>query len=611
MRICRLDLTKFRGIERGSVVFSEHSVLLGANNVGKSAVAEALALLFSRERMYQPLSDWDFFGGNPRPESRFTITATLTNFGNGSSNDPGSFPEWFGRKAATPVWWSPAAEEVFATTDPPENTQLAAQVSLAGRYDDEACDFELRRFFYDGSGDPFIDDCCPVSTDLLKSVGVFILPGAREWDKLLSFGSSTFMKVLKEYEAVPGLAIDSLKRDLRSGVTKVEESEPFATILKDAEQELSSFFFASDQFHLAYRPTGLDAISVLRSLVAFLERNVSGVDFLLPIARQGSGVISLQTLLLLLAFGKKRIERSRNFILIAEEPELHLHPALHRKLVSRIRAAAVQSVVTTHSPNIASGYRPDEVFFLHNDMGHLVSKRVRKEPIRHIGKNRIENLYVKFRSEFFEALMGPLILVPEGIFDYHWIRLWQRVAESSETAIDQYKLIPVCIIPTSDSAVAETYIEVAQFRQDAVPVVDGDTAGTEKINKILAGTPLPRRIIQFGADAGTEYVSAWILEPSLTKPGPALSALLPEASSRNLKHLQVTLSKREVKKDLELHENLAWESINTPGCLLRVAEFLQDVSLIASGGMPTNPAWVIVNPNPQTTVFKATHIKRA
>lgn len=296
-------------------------------------MAEALALLFSRDRMYQPLSDWDFYGGDPKPESRFTITATLSDFGDGTNNNPVSFPEWFAGNGATPVWWNEVLENVVEAVDRPPETKLAAQVSLEARYDDEACEFEVKRFFYDGQCDPFDDDCRVIPNDLLRGVGVFLLPSAREWDKLLSFGSSTFIKVLKEYEAVPGLAIDRLKHDLRSGVTKVEEAEPFATILKDAESELGAFFFKENEFRLAYRPTGLDAISVLRSLVAFLAR-AGQDDFLLPVARQGSGVISLQTLLLLLAFGRKRIERAKNFILIAEEPELHLHPALHRKLAA-------------------------------------------------------------------------------------------------------------------------------------------------------------------------------------------------------------------------------------------------------------------------------------
>ena len=81
MRICQLELTNFRGIQNGKVAFPDHSVLFGPNNVGKSTIIEALALLFERERLTRQLSDWDFNGGNPKPESRFFIIGTITDFG--------------------------------------------------------------------------------------------------------------------------------------------------------------------------------------------------------------------------------------------------------------------------------------------------------------------------------------------------------------------------------------------------------------------------------------------------------------------------------------------------------------------------------------------------
>jgi putative ATP-dependent endonuclease of OLD family len=92
MRICQIEFQNFRGIREGRVVLPRHAVLLGSNNAGKTTVVEALALLFGRERMVSPITDWDFFEGSPKPESRFYIIATITDF---SSNDPTDVPDWF------------------------------------------------------------------------------------------------------------------------------------------------------------------------------------------------------------------------------------------------------------------------------------------------------------------------------------------------------------------------------------------------------------------------------------------------------------------------------------------------------------------------------------
>src|SRR5437870_690524 len=104
MRIAQIDIQNFRGIRNGTISLPEHGVFFGRNNVGKSAIAEALALLFGRERMTYGLSDWDFHGGSLTPDSRFTLVATMTGFGSGE-NAPERFPRWFMGKSARPVWW--------------------------------------------------------------------------------------------------------------------------------------------------------------------------------------------------------------------------------------------------------------------------------------------------------------------------------------------------------------------------------------------------------------------------------------------------------------------------------------------------------------------------
>jgi hypothetical protein len=146
VRISQIELRNFRGIRHGRITLPTHAVLLGANNSGKTTIVEALALLFGRDRMLRPVSDWDFYGGVPKPESRFHIVATITGF---PSDDARTLPGWFvGEHAGRPVWWHDDTEIVSFESDCPDGAWLAAQVALTGRYDDEACEFELARYFY-------------------------------------------------------------------------------------------------------------------------------------------------------------------------------------------------------------------------------------------------------------------------------------------------------------------------------------------------------------------------------------------------------------------------------------------------------------------------------
>ena len=56
MRIFRLSINNFRGIKEAVIFFNQHTVLIGANNVGKTSVIEALTLLFGRDKLIKNLT---------------------------------------------------------------------------------------------------------------------------------------------------------------------------------------------------------------------------------------------------------------------------------------------------------------------------------------------------------------------------------------------------------------------------------------------------------------------------------------------------------------------------------------------------------------------------
>ena len=604
MRICQVELRNFRGIKEGIINVPAHVVLLGANNAGKSTIVDSLALLFARDKMVRPISDWDFYGGSPKPESRFYIIATLTGF---HSDDPMEVPEWFvGENAAVPLWWKDEQQELSAETDRPEGYSLATKVALACRFDEESCEFPLVRYFYHGEGDPFTDGSVQVPGAILREVGLFLLSSSRDWDKLLSFSSSSLLKVLREYDALPGKSVEELKKQLRSGVEKVESSAPLSEILTLAEKELETFSLMGHSGKIVYRPTSLDTVSVLQSLIAHISES-DGT--LIPIARHGAGMVSLQAFLLLLSFAEQRKRLNKNFILAAEEPELHLHPSLHKRLVHRIRSSSVQSIVTTQSPQVASGYQPEEVVFIRNVGGTVHAIRPRDNPINNISSNSIKKLYLIHRTSFYESLMGDVIVVPEGLFDYEWLSLLQKIAEAAPISGSDFLFRPVTIVPTSDASIVETYKEISKLRPDAIALIDGDADGSDYAAKLLALAPPPSRIIQFGNDVAMECAVGCMLAPSLSSPGEYLSNYLPTTPDRTLHKLQELLI--EKKKDHEFHENLAWDVLSCDATCKRIRDFFNDIVCIATGKSPVNIGWSQEATATSTVIFRATHIIRA
>ena len=128
MRIAQVEIHNFRGIQKAIISLPKHGVLFGSNNVGKTSIAEALAIALGREQMAPMLSDWDFFGGRPRPDSRISIIVTITEFAENAT--PDDFPEWFrGESAAQPVWWNDKTRVLNCNADCPPEHQLATQIS--------------------------------------------------------------------------------------------------------------------------------------------------------------------------------------------------------------------------------------------------------------------------------------------------------------------------------------------------------------------------------------------------------------------------------------------------------------------------------------------------
>jgi putative ATP-dependent endonuclease of the OLD family len=321
MYVCLLEIQGFRGIRAARIVLEQHSVLLGTNNVGKSAVVDALGLVLGRDRLVRSLGDYDFFGGAPTPQSRIFIKATITGF---EPDDPDKHCDWFNANdGAIPLWWD---GKLVLAGDRPQGGRLCTQIAFAARFDADDLEAEIKRYFVDGEGDPFeAQNLAIVKPIHLKTLGFFLLPAQRTWDRVVSFGSELFRRVLRFQDAMPSQAVPEIRDSIRDPSVKLEEDSQICDVVARVNDELAGFV-GKDEAGLRFRLTAGDTESVLQALTPHLQGRCNAV---LPISRHGSGIVSLQTLLLLFEFGRARQDQKENFILAAEEPELHLHPGHH------------------------------------------------------------------------------------------------------------------------------------------------------------------------------------------------------------------------------------------------------------------------------------------
>lgn len=512
MKIVRLKISGFRGVREADIALDAHSVLVGANNSGKTTIIEALALLFGRDRLVRRLTEHDFFGSMPTEASRILCIATVTGF---HPNDPHHHPAWFSAERGVEKWFDPDAKTLSATPDA-RHANLSVQIGYAARFDFDELEAETLRFFVDDEatlGDPFVEGVHlrTIHTKVLQELGFFLVPASRTWDRWISFSSELFRRVVGTRGDLPSQAILNERQRLWSPPdgSRLEEQQGLSDIVSAANDELHALMASSPRLQL--RLTSTDSDSLLESVV---PHYVQGAGPTLPAHRQGTGLVSLQSLLLLMQFGKARAETGQSFVLAVEEPELHIQPSQQKRLVNRLNALCNQTIVTTHSPIVASMFPAQDTLFVETRDGVLSAKplmnSVPAQPTNHL-----QHLLFAWRQKLVAALMHECVLIPEGVSDVAWLEVLQTALEMKQDWQGVGGGVPllstfVGVVPTIDAKIADTFALVSAVHARPCILVDGDNDGRGYFDAVKVSNPPPRCVLFWPQNWAMEHVISWI-----------------------------------------------------------------------------------------------------
>ncbi|UXN76111.1 AAA family ATPase (plasmid) [Devosia sp. A8/3-2] len=328
----------------------------------------------------------------------------------------------------------------------------------------------------------------------------------------MSFGSELFRRVIAAGGGQPSESVLSERDRLREPHARLEEDTSPAPIVDRLNQELRGFFRTAPTLHL--RVTATDSNGLLESVVSHYAHEGGGLP--LPARRHGSGLLSLQHLLLLLQFGRMRAEAREGFWMALEEPELHVPPSLQRRLVHRIQALSRQTFVSTHSPMVAALADPTGVLVLRNVEGVLTAVPLLTSTLAADTPNSVRKLFRVNRVETIAAAMHEFVLVPEGRTDYEWLGLLVRAVDlhQSWAAADECRFAAfVGVVPTHDGAVVRTAEAMAPLHPRIVAMVDGDAEGVGYAAALVAGgSPNSGVIIRWAEGEMLEDTIGWILD---------------------------------------------------------------------------------------------------
>ncbi len=323
MHLAKLVIKNFRKLKHAELSFQDGlNVLVGGNNVGKTAVVDALrALLAGHDEPYPRLSEEDVHrphGGTPSGDIVFEYV-----FAGLSLNDEAEF---------------------LAALVPSASGDLEAHVKI--RYSDPDKGGRLRAKRWCGEH----EDVSP-TTDMMENLRGVYLPPLRDASQGLKPGRTSqlarLMQLLSDDDGIKGInkALQELDGALKAHLPIVNTHEAINTRHKtmlgsQLAQHLEVGLSASDFKSLKSR---------LSLVVDTFEIEQNGLGF--------NNLIYMAVVLSELTKSPDSCFRG----LIVEEPEAHLHPQLQAVLLQYLQSIQavngekpVQLFVTSHSPNFAS-----------------------------------------------------------------------------------------------------------------------------------------------------------------------------------------------------------------------------------------------------------------
>jgi putative ATP-dependent endonuclease of the OLD family len=323
MHLAKLVIKNFRKLKHAQLSFQRGlNVLVGGNNVGKTAVVDALrALLAGHDEPYPRLGEEDVYrpkGGTPSGDIVFEYVFTGLD-----ADDEADF---------------------LAALVPDEAGKLEAHIKV--RYSDPDMGGRLRAKRWCGEHEDV-----GLTADMMENLRGVYLPPLRDASQGLKPGRTSqlarLLQLLADEDGIEGInnALQDLDIVLKSHVPIVSTQRAIDTRHKTMLGEQLAQFLE----------VGLSA-SDFKSLKSRLSLVVDAFE----IEQNGLGFNNLIYMAVVLSELTKNPDSCYRG-LIVEEPEAHLHPQLQAVLLQYLQSIQtvdgekpVQLFVTSHSPNFAS-----------------------------------------------------------------------------------------------------------------------------------------------------------------------------------------------------------------------------------------------------------------
>ena len=356
-----LKVEGFRSVEKAVFTFQPClNVVIGANNAAKTAVIDALRIVFNLgtfENKEDPirLRPTDLFTDGSEPTATRSISFTATFYGKADSDLPAQFYELL------------CPEEIVRLgKDDTEYAVFRLRYRVEFSYSTVKRRYEYARNHVRGG----VDLRSPVAYEVLDSMrSIYLAPLRDLVNERARVGAEIERLILSHTPKGKEEERRSIPQELRERaaelIKKLTENKHQDAAGENLANYASPYGIQKDS--LSFLPAGITE-SLFGTMWPVFAHGLHGTEGL-PLSSNGLGINQLiYASIVLSRRGSAEVDgHIRKFFLI-EEPEAHLHPQLQDSFfhaLNQIRDH--QLFVTSHSPTITAKTGPDKIIVMRRD----------------------------------------------------------------------------------------------------------------------------------------------------------------------------------------------------------------------------------------------------
>lgn len=412
MKLRHIKIENFRGISHLELELGDTTVLIGENNVGKTAILDAIryALRGVRHRRGCVFNAYDFHLSETTsdPTSVPPISIQLTFHEDQPNGQNQKLLQRLSRAKILQV---------------DDNERNVVILKVGAQFDPVAQDYVQDWEFRNLTGNALTNVADSTLQTFQNEVPYYYLAALRDATKHFDAKGTFWRPFLKESQLDPKTRaeIESRLREINDQIISSHES--FAKVMERLrEVQLVISTAGGDDL------VSVDAVPArLFDTLARAQVNLNaGTGAKIPVNRHGEGIQSLAVLALFNAY--LQTWNNGEPIVALEEPESHLHPSAIRALWQLVDSIPGQKIISTHSGDLLSEVPSESVARLSHQSGCTVAKLMKDIPLDD-KKRRQFNYHIRHARG--ELLFARCWILGEGETEVTLLPELARILEKS------------------------------------------------------------------------------------------------------------------------------------------------------------------------------------